>query len=222
MKFRHYLDEDLANGDATSDAILGDEKAVGVIKAKEDCVLAGLEEARKMFMLLKLRTKSGLKDGDRVKKGQEVLRVDGKAKDILKVERTALNFMMRMSGIATATSELVQKCRKVNRSIRIAATRKTTPGFREYEKKAVKIGGGFPHRYDLSDSILIKDNHLNIVGSIRESLARARKTKKKIEIEVETIKDALLAAKEAPDMIMLDNMRPKEVKEAYGKIKAIS
>jgi len=222
MKIKDYLEEDLGEGDVTSQAVIGVQEAVGVIIAKEDCLLAGLEEAIGIFHLLKLKTKTRFKDGDLVKKGEEVLRVQGKARDILKGERTALNFIMRMSGIATETSRLVRKCRRLNKKIEIASTRKTTPGFRAYEKKAVKIGGGHPHRYTLSDHILIKDNHLKVVGSIKEALNRAKKSSKKVEVEVDSMEDAVMAAKERPDIIMLDNMRPKEVKDAYKRIKAIS
>jgi nicotinate-nucleotide pyrophosphorylase (carboxylating) len=212
VKLKDYLNEDLSGGDLTSDALLGDETAVGAIIAKEDCVVAGLEEASELFRGHGLKVTSDFKDGHDVKKGDEVLRVEGKAKAILEVERTALNFIMRMSGIATETSKLVGICRKVNKRIKIAATRKTTPGFREFEKKAVEIGGGWSHRRNLSDFVLIKDNHLKLVGSI---------DKKKVEVEVTDIDEAVLAAKLKPDIIMLDNMSPEEVEKAGKKIRDI-
>lgn len=221
MKPKDYLNEDLSGGDVTSDALLGDEIAVGAIIAKEDCMVAGLEEATELFRGHGLKVGSNFKDGANVNKGDEVLRIEGKAKAILEVERTALNFIMRMSGIATETSRLMGMCRKLNKNIKIAATRKTTPGFREFEKKAVEIGGGWRHRRDLSDFILIKDNHLKLVGSIEEALKRVRKSKKKVEIEVMDLDEAVLAAKLKPDIIMLDNMSPEEVQKAVEKIREI-
>lgn len=222
LKIKDYLEEDLGEGDVTSQAIIGAQEATGIIIAKEDCLLAGLEEAIELFRLLKLKIKTRFKDGDWVKKGEEILRVQGKARDILKSERTALNFIMRMSGIATETSNLVKKCRRLNKKIEIASTRKTTPGFRAYEKKAVRIGGGHPHRHTLSDHILIKDNHLKVVGSIKDALKRAKKSSKKVEVEVDSMEDAVVAAKERPDIIMLDNMKPRAAREAYSRIKALS
>lgn len=221
MKLKDYLNEDLGGGDVTSDALLGDETAIGAIIAKEDCVVAGLEEASELFRGQGLKVGSDFKDGNDVKNGDEVLRIEGKAKAILGVERTALNFIMRMSGIATETSKLVGICRKVSRDIKIAATRKTTPGFREFEKKAVEIGGGWPHRRDLSDFVLIKDNHLKLVGSIEEALKRARKSRKNVEIEVTDLDEAVIAANLKPDIIMLDNMSPEEVEKAGKRIKEI-
>jgi nicotinate-nucleotide pyrophosphorylase (carboxylating) len=130
---------------------------------------------------------------------------------------------MRMSGIATQTKALVERCRKMNPHVRIAATRKTTPGFRYFEKKAVMLGGGDPHRYRLDDAFIIKDNHLRIVGSVKEAVRRAKKGgfTKKIEIEVENLRDALEAVNAGADIIMLDNMTPKEAEETAKKIKEI-
>jgi nicotinate-nucleotide pyrophosphorylase (carboxylating) len=127
-----------------------------------------------------------------------------------------------MSGIATLTNKLVEKCKKSNPKVEIAATRKTTPGCRYYEKKAVKIGGGIPHRYGLYDAILIKDNHIKMVGSVEECIKRVKKTGKEIEIEVENIDDAMKAAKSGANIIMLDNFTPEDVKKAYKKIKKIN
>lgn len=217
-----FLEEDIGSGDITSNALLADEKARGIITANENCVLAGLEEAKKIFAFLKLNTKSQFKDGAKIKKGTVVLEIEGLTKSILLGERTALNFLMRMSGIATLTSRLIEKCSRVNRKLRIAATRKTTPGFRIYEKKAVIIGGGIPHRYGLYDGILIKDGHIKIVGSVEECIKRAKKTGKKIEIEVESVDDAVKAANIGADIIMLDNFSVKSARAAYEKIRNIN
>jgi len=145
-----------------------------------------------------------------------VMELSGSARAILSAERTVLNIMMRMSGIATETSKLVEATKKVNSKIRIACTRKTTPGFRYFEKKAVALGGGDTHRFRLDDMILIKDNHLSIIGGVREAVKQARlKTSfsKKIEVEVENPEQALEAALAGADIIMFDNMPPEEAKK---------
>jgi nicotinate-nucleotide pyrophosphorylase (carboxylating) len=130
------------------------------------------------------------------------------------MERTILNLLMRMSGIATATSQMVQKARERNPDIRVAATRKTTPGLQFWEKEAVRVGGGDTHRYRLDDAVLIKDNHLALVGDVELAIRRARQYAsftKKIEVEVENLQDAISAAEEGADIIMLDNMSVDQI-----------
>jgi len=217
-----FLKEDLnEKGDITSEALLADEEGVASIKAKENCVLAGTEEAASVFERLQCAVQPIKEDGDAVKAGEPVLEVRGKLKNILAGERLALNFMGRMSGIATLTRDLVELCRKKNPRVEIAATRKTTPGFRKYEKRAVEIGGGYAHRMGLYDGVLIKDNHLAAV-SLREAIRKARKLGMEIEVEVETIDDAIIAAEEGADIIMLDNMHPAKGKLAASKIQKIN
>ena len=216
------LEEDIGRGDITSDALLSDENVEAKIFAKEKCVLAGLEEAKNIFEKLGVEVNAYAKDGCNIRKGTVILNLKGSAKSILAGERTALNFLSRMSGIATLTNKTVEKCRRINPDVKIAATRKTTPGFRYYEKKAVMFGGGISHRYGLYDAILIKDNHIKIVGSINECIKRAKKTRKKIEIEVENIDDAVKATKSGADTIMFDNFTPENVKRGYEKIKKIN
>jgi nicotinate-nucleotide pyrophosphorylase (carboxylating) len=224
VALKDFLREDLGKGDITSKALLGKEKAEAVIVAEEDCVLAGLEEAQGIFILLGLKTSTVFVDGQRVKKGDRVLRIEGLAKSILAGERVALNFIMRMSGIATKTMDLVQRCKVINPDVVVAATRKTTPGFRYYEKKAVTLGGGHPHRYGLDSEFLIKDNHLELVGSVGESVKRAKaKAKgKKIEVEVTDEKEAIEAANAGADIIMLDNMDPEVGAGIANRIREIS
>ena len=216
------LEEDIGKGDITSDALLSDENVEAKIFAKEKCVLAGLEEAKNIFEKLGVEVNAYAKDGCNIRKGAVILNLKGSVKSILAGERTALNFLSRMSGIATLTNKTVEKCRRINPDVKIAATRKTTPGFRYYEKKAVMFGGGISHRYGLYDAILIKDNHIKIVGSINECIKRAKKTRKKIEIEVENIDDAVKATKSGADTIMFDNFTPENVKRGYEKIKKIN
>ena len=221
-RIREFLREDIGSGDITSELVVpADAKAEGHIICKADCVLAGLAEASELFAELGAEVVKSKTDGKPAKKGEVVMEIKGTARQVLAGERLALNLIMRMSGIATLTHELVHRCWEVNPKVRIAATRKTTPGFREFEKKAVLLGGGDPHRYGLYDAILIKDNHIRIAGGVVEALKRARKGSftKKIEIEVESREDALLALDNGADIIMLDNFRPAEFTKLSGELK---
>jgi nicotinate-nucleotide pyrophosphorylase (carboxylating) len=220
-----FLREDLGkDGDITSDALFAKETARAVIIAKEDCIVAGLAEASIVFEKTKAKPSLLVKDGDVVRKGTRVLEIRGPVKSILKGERLALSFICRMSGIASETKLLVERCRKINPTVMIAATRKTTPGFRSYEKKAVILGGGEPHRYGLYEWVLIKDNHLKIIGSVEEALKRvqAKVRNKTIEIEVENEHDALAAARRNVDVIMLDNLDPTIGETIARKIRQIN
>ncbi len=226
-----FLPEDLGTGDVTSTALLSNERAGARIIAKEDCVIAGLEEAVKIFENEGLRAIPKFRDGDHVKDGQEILSITGGARELLRTERLALNFMCKMSGIATTTRDLIDKCHAINPDVKISATRKTTPGFREYEKKAVVLGGGVSHRVGLYDQILIKDNHLMMVGSITFAIEKAKSysdsnpgpggQRIKIEVEVVDMGGAIEAAKAGPDIIMLDNMAPFEVEAVAEEVRKI-
>ncbi len=222
-----FLYEDLDEiGDITSDALLGDEEGRAYIVARENCIVAGLEEARDVFSHFGLNVSIIIKDGEEAKAGSRVMEIRGKARSILAGERLALNIISRMSGIASLVRELTTICRNKNPRVKVAATRKTTPGFRIYEKKAVELGGGMPHRMGLYDGVIIKDNHL-IYISIREAIRKAReKIDKPIEVEVESIDDAIIAAEEKADIIMLDNMPPakgiiaaREARAVHPKVK---
>ncbi len=212
-----FLKEDLGFEDITTNALVPEKTTARArIICKGEGVIAGVQEACVIFRLLNIEFKPLVRDGDRVRKGQTVMELSGSARAILYAERTVLNIMMRMSGIATETSKLVEATKKVNPKIRIACTRKTTPGFRYFEKKAVALGGGDTHRFRLDDMILIKDNHLSIIGGVREAVKQARlKTSfsKKIEVEVENAEQALEAALAGADIIMFDNMPPEEAKK---------
>ncbi len=218
QKVWEALAEDLGLGDLTSELVVPEKAwAVAEIRAKEEGVLAGVEEACLAFELLGCRTLEARWDGSRVQPGDVVLRVEGPARALLAAERTALNFLIRMSGIATATARMVELAKTVNPRVRIAATRKTAPGLRFFDKKAVALGGGDTHRLRLDDCVLIKDNHIAIVGSVAEAVRRAREAvsfTKKVEVEVSTPEEAFEAARAGADIIMLDNFSPEETRKA--------
>jgi len=186
----------------------------GQIIAKEEGIIAGVELAVDIFTEFGVETRVLNHDGENIQQGQIIMELSGDPRSILSVERTVLNLMMRMSGIATLTARMVKMVHQTNPKVMVAGTRKTTPGLQFFEKDAIRSGGGDTHRYRLDDSVLIKDNHLALVGGVAEAVSRARKYAsftKKIEIEVETAEEALQAANTGADIIMLDNMTPEEV-----------
>lgn len=220
-----FLHEDLGEeGDVTSEALFTTETAEASIIAKEACVVAGLEEARHVFQRLGVKVDGGIRDSEWVEAMTVVATLKGAIRKILMGERLALNFLGRMSGIATETNLLVSKVRAINPHVTVAATRKTTPGFRSYEKKAVTIGGGEPHRFGLFDVIMIKDNHIVGCGSLQEAIRRINRygTTKMIEVEVEDEQDALLAASMNVDVIMLDNIPPERGAAITKAIRAVN
>lgn len=219
-QLKNMLAEDLGFCDITSH-LLGEEKGFSHIIAKEDCILSGLDYVKYLFELRGLRVTLFFTDGEKAKKGEKIVEVSGLYRNIFEVERTALNLLTRMSGIATETYKLTQKVSKVNPSCKVAATRKTV--LRLFDKEAVVTGGGDSHRFRLDDMILIKDNHIKVVG-IEEAIKRAKKVSfsKKVEIEVSTKEDAVKAVKYGADIVMLDNMMPETVKETVKAVKDIN
>jgi nicotinate-nucleotide pyrophosphorylase (carboxylating) len=219
--FDRFLAEDLdKKGDITSDALFSNEQAQGIIMTKEPCVLAGVQEIMELFKRVGEHPQHHVNDGDYVKANTTILTVQGQVKNILKTERLALNFLGRMSGIATQTKHLVDQCQRINPHVTIAATRKTTPGFRKYEKKAVVLGGGEAHRMGLYDAVMIKDNHLNCVESLEYAIEKVfEKNLRPIEVEVENEQDALQAASYPIDVIMLDNFPPDKAQQIAQKIR---
>jgi nicotinate-nucleotide pyrophosphorylase (carboxylating) len=216
-----FIEEDAPTGDVTSDAVIPDITCDAVIRAEQEGIIAGLNEAGELFSHFGVSVKYCVKDGDTVFRNDTLLKLSGDAKKILLVERTALNIIGRMSGIATQTKKMADIVSAVNPSCRIAATRKTCPGFQVLDKKAVMIGGGDPHRMNLSDGILIKDNHLALVPlGIAIQAAKKGTAYKKIEVEVETPKNALFAVKAGADIIMLDNMSPGQIARTIGVLKS--
>jgi len=215
-----FIEEDAPSGDVTSAAIIPDITCNAVIRAEQAGIIAGLEEASTLFSHFGVSVKQLAKDGDAVGQNDSLLLLNGDAKKILLVERTALNIIGRMSGIATQTRKIVNIVSAVNPCCRIAATRKTCPGFRTLDKKAVQIGGGDPHRLNLSDGILIKDNHLVLVPLVT-AIRAAKKVSacKKVEVEVENSDDALSASRAGADIIMLDNMSPDQITQTIRVLK---
>lgn len=212
-----WIEEDIGFGDITTDALIPDETLANAkIKAKNPGIVAGTRIAKEIFEKRGLMVAILKDDGSEVYAGGTIIEIMGKAKDILGLERVALNVLMRMSGIATQTNEIVKTAKNISPNIKIAGTRKTAPGLAKLDNMAINIGGGDTHRFCLDDMVLIKDNHIATLGSIQEALKLAKEKvsfTKKIEIEVENSKDAAIASKNGADIIMLDNMSPKEVKE---------
>ena len=214
-----FLEEDAPFGDVTSEAVIPEDlEAEAVIIAKQDGIIAGLEEAKALFEHFGIKVELKAKDGDEVKKGTVVIKLEGNARKILLVERTALNIMGRMSGIATQVRRLMEKVKAVNPNVRVAGTRKTL--LKPLDKRAILLGGGESHRFSLSDAILIKDNHLALVP-LEEAIKRAKafSVYKVVEVEVESLEDALKAAKAGADVIMLDNMTPEQIEEVLEALK---
>ena len=221
---RSFLAEDLGYGDITTNVLVGSESRVeGRVVCKENAVIAGIEEALVLLELAGCQGTIKAHDGDHVKSGTMILSARGPARALMGVERTLLNLLAHMSGVATATADLVSIAEKRSRGkIRIACTRKTLPGLRYFEKRAVQLGGGDTHRLRLDDAVLIKDNHLALAGSITESIRKAKGTvsfTKKIEVEVTTPDQAVEAAKAGADIILLDNMTPKAVERTVDMLK---
>lgn len=220
-KITQWLGEDMNNGDITTDSLI-DEDSVSIaeIIAKENGIIAGLELVKRVFLLLDsgIIFEKFVEDGASLHKGDIIARITGKTRNILKGERLSLNLLQRMSGVATKTAKYVETLKGFN--TRLVDTRKTTPGLRILEKYAVRVGGGYNHRFNLSEAVLIKDNHIQASGSIEEAIKRARKNiphTMKIEIEVETLEQFEEALNNKADIILLDNMDTSTMKKAVLK-----
>ena len=213
-----FLSEDVRSGDITS-ALLTKKKIVAKIISRQQGVIAGIKFAKNLFQLKGCTVKAFVKDGAKVKRNQKILQVSGNTQSILSCERTVLNLLSRMSGIATQTNFLVSKIRSVSKKTSLYSTRKTAPGLRIFDKEAVKIGGGHKHRMALDEMIMIKDNHLVLCNSMEDIIKQAQKKRKRVEIEVENQKDALLAAKMGASIIMLDNFTPAEIKRTIAVLR---
>lgn len=215
-----FVTEDAPSGDITTTAVIHPGTCCSaVIIAKDKGIIGGLDEAGRLFTYFGVRVTGTGTDGNHVNPGEVVLSVTGSAHHILLLERTILNIIGRMSGIATKTRKFVDLARSRSGSCQIAATRKTSPGMRILDKKAVMLGGGDPHRYSLSDGVLIKDNHLALV-TLDNAIVLAKKKSmyRKIEVEVEDSTSAVKAAEAGADIIMLDNMTPGMVSSTLDEL----
>lgn len=216
------LSEDIGTGDiTTASTIPKDQKISGKFIAKEAGVICGLEVVKKVFEKIdgEIIMIPHVTDGERVNKGDLIAEIKGPAVGVLTGERVALNFLQRLSGISTKTAQLLEEVKGTK--AKITDTRKTTPGLRVLEKYAVRVGGGVNHRFNLSDGILIKDNHIKAAGSITNAIAAARKNAPhtlKIEVEVESMEQIEEALEAGADIIMLDNMGMEEMKKAVARI----
>lgn len=219
---RRWLEEDIGTGDLTSEALIPEDAVTtGLIHAKDTGILCGVDVARRVFELLdpSLEFTALAKDGDKVEYGTHIAEVKGNARSVLTGERLALNLLQHLSGVATQTKKLADIAKPYG--TRVVDTRKTTPGLRQLEKYAVRVGGGHNHRLGLYDAILIKDNHIAVAGGVKEALARAKAYAShmtKIEIEVESLEQAKEAVTGGADVIMLDNMAPDAMKECVRYI----
>lgn len=210
-----FLAEDIGKGDITS-ALLAKKRITVKIISREKAIVAGVIHAKEIFKLKGCTSKILKKDGSKVTPNQSIMTITGDAAKILMCERTALNLLTRMSGIATQTNLLVKK---IPSKTKLYATRKTAPGLRYFDKEAVEIGGGKKHRLRLDEMVMIKDNHIAIHDSLEELIKKAKRKYKKFEVEVENISDAILAAKNGAGIIMLDNFTPSQIKKAIQTLK---
>ena len=219
---RMALQEDITSEDVSTNAVMRSAVKGSVeLLAKEDGIIAGLDVYARVFQILDEKTEISfnVKDGDSVKKGELLATVTGDIRVLLSGERVALNYLQRMSGIATYTNQVAKLLE--GSKVTLLDTRKTTPNCRVFEKYAVRVGGGCNHRYNLSDGVLLKDNHIGAAGSVAKAVAMAKEYApfvRKIEVEVETMEQVEEAVEAGADIIMLDNMTPEMMKEAVELI----
>jgi len=222
-KLLRVLAEDAGMGDVTTSLLIpANANVEASVIAKDAGVVAGIEEARILLESLRIDVEASMKDGAKAKPGNVVLKIRGDARTILTAERTLLNLLSRMSGIATATRNVVDQLQRARIKAGVACTRKTAPGLLYFDKKAVEIGGGDTHRLHLDDMVLIKDNHTAIAGGVEKCVREAKErasVSKKIEVEVTTVEDALRAAEAEADIVMLDNFSPQKIRKAVEALK---
>ena len=219
-----FLREDIGQGDLTSQYTVNKDlkSSSQIICKSEIAVVAGLEEAKIIFEICNCDSKALVNDGDIVKRGIRVMKINGNTRAILKAERTALNLIMRMSGIATDTKKFVDIVKTVSKDIKVMGTRKTAPGLRYFDKKSIILGGGHSHRNTLDELILIKDNHLAVTTSIQRAITNARLKAGKnmmIECEVSNTKSSIEAIKSGADIIMLDNFTPEMAQKTISYLR---
>ncbi|UAL07871.1 MAG: carboxylating nicotinate-nucleotide diphosphorylase [Candidatus Methanogranum gryphiswaldense] len=221
---KRFLEEDVGSGDITTEMFVPDRTGTASILCEEEAVIAGLEEAREVFEALGAECQLISRDGDTVTKNTVVMSIYGPLRAITTGERVALNILMRMSGIATKTARITNIIRTKDPHLMIAATRKTTPGFRYYEKKAVELGGGWPHRMGLYDMIMIKDNHIAACGNIENAMKKLKNIDPtvKVDVEVVSLEQGKIVAGYAVDIIMADHMSPEDTRSLKQYVNMIS
>jgi len=215
-----FLAEDIGKGDITS-KLLPRKKIVANIIARQEGIIAGVQYAREIFVSRRCKVRILKRDGCKVRPNQKIMLVSGSAYSILSCERTVLNLLSRMSGIATRTNFLAKLIRSVNPRVTLYSTRKTAPGLRIFDKEAVEIGGGHKHRMSLDKMVMIKDNHI-AADSLLNLVRHAKRKHKKIEIEVENLRDAITVAKEGAPIIMLDNISPPQIANIIKALKQLN
>jgi len=210
--------EDVGSGDITS-SFTPNRKVEAVIDSNSEGYVSGIHELKLLFRKHRIKATAHVKDGEKLKAGKRIFTLVGRSRDILPLERMALNLLSKMSSVTTATRRYADELKRIGAHAKVAATRKTSPGLMQLEKKAVFFGGGVTHRMGLYDMVLLKDNHLKVFnGDVLAALKAAKKAKtgKRIEVEVNTAEDAVIAAKNGADLIMFDNMKPHEIKQAVA------
>ncbi len=222
-KLQNMLAEDTGQGDLTTALLVPrDSNSEAQIVAKEFGVIAGIEEAKALLKSLRLRPEILVTDGEEVNAESILMKIFGDTRTILSVERTLLNIVARMSGIATTTRRLVERLHEAGLNTRVAATRKVAPGLLYFDKKAVLVGGGDTHRLHLDDMILIKDNHIAVSGSLKRAVERVKRRvsfSKKVEVEITEALDSSIAAEAGADIIMFDNFSTKQIENAVKLLK---
>ena len=225
-EIERFLNEDISNGDITSDLFIDATSISNAeILSREPGILSGRSEITQIFNHFNIESNWLFQDGNSFSDNSQIVKLNGLSKSILLSERVSLNLLGHMSGIATSTNNAVKITKQISPHTNISATRKTLPGLRKYEKYSVIVGGGLPHRYDLNEMILIKDNHSKLINNLQKSINSARNqisSSKKIELEVNSLESAMKAIDLDIDIILLDNMQPEDILKFMNKIKSIS
>ena len=225
-EIERFLQEDISNGDITSDLFIDSTSVSDAqILSREPGLLSGRKELTQIFDYFNIKSNWSFQDGEYFDSNTQIVKLNGPSKSLLLSERVSLNLLGHMSGIATSTNHAVTITKKISPNTNISATRKTLPGLRKYEKYSVIVGGGLPHRYDLNEMILIKDNHHKLITNLKESVNTARDkidSNKKIELEVDSLESALNAVDLDVDIILLDNMTPEDISKFILKLKQLS
>jgi nicotinate-nucleotide pyrophosphorylase (carboxylating) len=216
-----FLAEDIKSGDITS-KLLSRKKITANIISRENGIVAGVSYAKEIFASKKCKVIVHRRDGQTISPNQKIMTISGDTYSILSRERTALNLMSRMSGIAKQTNWYVKKIHAANPKVGLYSTRKTAPGLRIFDKDAVALGGGHRHRMSLDQMVMIKDNHIAAADSLLGLIKKAKQKHRKIEVEVESLEDAITAAREGVEIIMLDNMSPPKIKKIISELKRLN